>query len=52
MYPSGRAHPIKFENIGRICAYTASDKTQRQSVQPLETSKVSDPPKRRFLRVL
>lgn len=41
MCPSDRAHSIKFENMYRIFDYLATDKTQRQSMQPSETSKVS-----------
>lgn len=56
MCPSDGTHPIKFENTSRIFGYTATDKTQRQSMQLLETSRYqwgSDPDKkRRFLRVL
>lgn len=40
MCPSDTAHPIKFENMHRIFDCLATDKTQRQSVQPSETSKV------------
>lgn len=46
MCPSDEAYLIKFENMCRIFDYTATDKTQRQSMQPSETSRCqwgSDP---------
>lgn len=36
MYPYDRAHRIRFENMCRIFDYTATHKTQRQSIQPSE----------------
>lgn len=56
MCPSDEACLIKYEIMCRIFDYTATNKTQRQSMQPSETSRCqwgSDPDKKiRFLRVL